>query len=159
MAAPGVAPRLEVGRIDKPHGMRGELVVSLSTNRTERLDPGALLYTVDRALTVESSRPNGHRYLVRFAGVQSREDGDSLRGAVLTADAIDDPNELWVHDLLGAEVVGVDGTTLGVVESVLDNPASDLLLLASGALVPTAFVVEFDGARVLIDPPAGLFDI
>jgi 16S rRNA processing protein RimM len=159
MAAPGAAPRLEVGRIDKPHGLRGELVVSLSTNRTERLEPGSVLHTVDRVLTVESSRPNGHRYLVRFTGVRSREDADSLHGAVLTAEAIDDPDELWVHDLLGAEVVGVDGATLGVVESVLDNPASDLLVLASGALVPTIFVVEFDGSRVLIDPPAGLFDI
>ena len=43
MAAPGAEERLEVGRIHKAHGLAGDLVVSLSTNRQERVDPGAVL--------------------------------------------------------------------------------------------------------------------
>ena len=159
MAAAEAFPRLEVGRINKPHGLKGEIVVSLTTNRTERLDPGAILYAGERKLTVDSSRPNGHRFLVRFAEVAAREDADALRGQVLTADPIDDPDELWVHEVLGADVVAVDGTKLGVVAAVLDNPASDILELDSGALVPTNFVVEFDGASLVVDAPEGLFEL
>jgi 16S rRNA processing protein RimM len=159
MAAPEASSRLEVGRIHKAHGLAGDVVVSLSTNRHERVDSGAVLYAGERCLTVGSSKPHGHRFIVRFAGVNGREGADELRGAVLTADPIADPDELWVHELLGVEVIDVDGVGLGAVTTVLDNPASDILVLESGALVPANFIVEFDGARVVVDPPEGLFDI
>jgi 16S rRNA processing protein RimM len=65
-----------------------------------------------------------------------------------------------VHELVGAEVVDVDGVGHGRIEAVQDNPASDLLVLESGALVPLTFVVGWDerGVRLRIDPPPGLFD-
>jgi 16S rRNA processing protein RimM len=159
MAAPGAEERLEVGRIDKAHGLAGEVVVTLSTNRGERLDPGAILYAGDRRLTVKSVRPNNHRFLVQFSGVSSREAADGFHGAVLSADPIDDPDELWVHELVGSSVIDTTGNEIGMVSSVLDNPASDLLVLESGALIPAHFVVGFDGDVVTVDPPEGLFDI
>jgi hypothetical protein len=45
------------------------------------------------------------------------------------------------------------------VEAVEANPASDLLVLAGGTLVPVAFVVEQSPDRVVIDPPEGLLDL
>jgi 16S rRNA processing protein RimM len=82
-----------------------------------------------------------------------------LQGLTLRAPAIDDPNELWVHELIGAPVVTVDGVQVGIVEAVEANPASDILVLDNGALVPVTFVVQRrEDNTVVIDPPEGLLD-
>jgi 16S rRNA processing protein RimM len=154
----GMTDRLEVGRITKPHGLRGEVVVALTTNREERVAVGSALYVGDRELEVLGSRPHQGKWIVQFAGVEGREAADALHGVTLTAEALDDRDELWVHELIGAEVVETDGTSRGRVESVQANPASDLLVLESGALVPLVFVVENRHGVVVIDPPEGLFD-
>ena len=43
--------------------------------------------------------------------------------------------------------------------AVIANPAADLLELESGALVPVVFIVERTADRIVIDPPAGLFEV
>ncbi len=151
--------RLEVGRITRSHGLKGEVVIALGTNRLERIEPGAVLYAAERTLVVVASKPFQDKWIVSLEGVGSREEADELRGVTLTADPLDDPDELWVHELIGSTVVEVDGTERGVVESVLANPASDVMVLDSGALVPLTFVVDHTPGRVTIDPPAGLFDL
>ena len=151
--------RLVVGRVDRAHGLNGELVVSLTTNRHERVAPRAVLYAGERVLVVERSKPHLGRFIVVFEGVASRRAADELHGAELTADAIEDPEELWVHELVGATVVDQHGITRGVVTEVEANPASDLLVLDSGALVPIRFVTDFvAGERIAVDVPEGLFD-
>jgi len=156
---------LEVGKIDKPHGVRGEVVVSLSTNRDERVAPGSTLSLKDgTVLTIASSRPHQHRWIVRFDEVGTREGADMLHGAVLYAEPLDDPEALWVHELIGAQVVDqADGATIGTVTAVEENPASDLLVLDTGHLVPLRFVTAQDSSsdprRVIVDLPAGLLDL
>ena len=165
--APPVRPAtdlLEVGRVDRPHGIRGEVVVSLVTNRTERLNPGAELQTSDATLVVRRARHFEKRWVVAFEGYEDRDAAEGLRGAILLAAPLEDPDELWVHRLIGAEVVCAAGTARGRVTSVQANPASDLLVLDSGALVPATFVVAVEGgdgepARITVDAPAGLFDL
>jgi len=154
-----VPDELEIGRVDKPHGVRGEVVVSLVTNRVERLAPGTVLSSSRGPLTVVTSREHLGRFIVAFEGVSDRTAADRIRGAVLTAPPVDDDEELWVHDLVGAEVVDQHGVARGRVEAVQANPASDLLVLEGGALVPVRFVTAVDpGVRVDVDVPAGLFD-
>ena len=132
----------------------------LVTDRLERLSPGSVLEADGRTLTVIASRPHQRNHIVSFEGVPDRRAAEALQGTSLRAPAIDDPDELWVHRLIGASVVTVDGAGVGVVESVEANPASDLLVLDTGALVPAAFVVEQrDDTTVVIDPPEGLFDL
>jgi 16S rRNA processing protein RimM len=150
---------LEVGRIGRAHGLRGEVVVSLTTDRLERVAPGAVLVTDAGELEVQASRPHQGRWIVAFAGHDSRDDADRLRGLVLRAEAVDDPAEMWVHDLVGAEVVTADGDIVGRCTGVVANPAADLLELDSGALVPVVFVGDHTPGRVTIDPPEGLFDL
>lgn len=153
---------LLVGRIGKAHGLRGEVVVHLLSSEPEvRLAPGATLGRADGGppLTVVAARPHQGRWLVRFEGVHDRSGADALRGVELHAEAIDDPDALWVHELVGAEVVDIAGTACGTVAAVLANPASDLLELEGGALVPVVFVRGWDDdGRVVIDPPDGLLD-
>ena len=156
-----MTPLLEVGRVVKPHGIRGEVVVDLVSNRPEqRLAEGAVLESERGPLEVVAARPHQGRWIVAFAGVADRNGADALRGVVLSAEALDEDGALWVHELVGAEVVDTGGRRLGAVEAVEANPASDLLVLPGGHLVPLVFVVErrVDGT-VVIDPPPGLFDL
>lgn len=153
-------PLLEVGRIVRPHGLFGEVVVELSTNRMERLAPGAELRTEEAVLRVLRSRPAGSdgRFLTGFEGVADRSVAEELRSAVLYAYPLDDPAELWVHELIGSRVFETDGTCRGRVEAVQANPASDILLLDSGALVPLTFVLSASEGRIEVDVPSGLFE-
>jgi 16S rRNA processing protein RimM len=153
---------LEVGRVGRPHGLRGEVLVRLTTDRNERLAPGSVLHTDAGELVVTASRPHQDRWIVSFDGRDRREAVEGLRGQVLRAEALDDPDELWVHDLVGAEVVTIEaagGERVGTCVAVVANPASDLLELDSGALVPVVFIVDREHGRVTIDPPAGLLDL
>jgi len=156
----GDAAMLEVGRIVRPHGLRGQVVVALLTNRTERLDPGSVLYTEAGPLEVASSKAQGHdRWLVSFAGVDDRNAAEALGQGILRAPPLPEDGTLWVHELVGSEVFELDGTPRGVVTDVQANPASDLLVLEGGALVPLHFVVECRDGRVSIECPPGLFEL
>lgn len=151
---------LEVGRIVRAHGLRGQVVVALLTNRTERLDPGSVLYSEAGPLEVVSSTAQGHdRWLVSFAGVGDRNAAEALGRSVLRATPLPADGTLWVHELVGSEVTEVDGTRRGFVTDVQANPASDLLVLDTGALVPLRFVVECSDGRIRIDAPPGLFEL
>lgn len=155
----GRAALLEVGHVAKAHGLRGEVVVRLESDRIERLAPGSVLHTDRGDLRVRASRPHQDRWIVAFEGVATREQADELRGVTLRAEPLDDPDELWVHRMIGATVVTVAGETVGRCVSVVANPASDLIELDGGALVPVAFVVDHDGDTITVDPPDGLFDL
>lgn len=149
-----------MGRITKAHGLRGEVVVFLSTDRTERVEVGAVLHTDQGELRVTASRPHQDRWIVSFAGITTREDAERVRGLALSAPPIEDPDTLWVHELIGSTVVTPDGVERGVVDSVLDNPASDVMVLDTGAMVPVVFVVgRPSGGVVQVDTPEGLFDL
>jgi 16S rRNA processing protein RimM len=159
VATPPRPAILEVGRIARPHGLRGEVVVALITDRDERLAPGSMLSSDRGDLVVRASRRNHDRWIVAFEGRSTREQADELRGLTLRAEAVDDPDELWVHDVVGAEVVTTDGESVGRCVAVVANPASDLIELDTGALVPVVFVVDHAPGRITVDPPDGLFDL
>jgi 16S rRNA processing protein RimM len=150
---------LEVGRIGRAHGVRGDVLVHLTTDRVERLTAGSRLKAGDRWLTVTAASRANDRWRVHFEGVDDRSAAEALARVVLAAEPIDDPDTLWVHELIGAEVVEVAGTSRGRCVAVIDNPAADLLELESGALVPASFVVSFADGIITIDPPEGLFEL
>lgn len=151
--------RLEVGRIGRAHGLRGEVAVHLTSDRSGRLAPGAELFIEDRSVVVASARPHQQRMLVRFEGIADRTAAEALQGAVLTAESLPtEGDELWVHELVGARVRDLAGADLGVVEAVEANPASDLLVLDGDRLVPLHFVVAHEPGLLTVDVPEGLFD-
>jgi 16S rRNA processing protein RimM len=149
---------LEIGRIGKAHGLKGEVTAVITSDRPERTAPGAVWYLSSGPVTVEAIRPFQQRWIALLAGVRSREAAEALSGEVIHAEAIDDPDALWVHDLVGAEVRTPDGTAWGSVRSVLSNPADDLLELDDGTLIPVGFVTDASGLPdvVVVDPPEGL---
>ena len=160
MRDPDDSDLLEVGRIDRAHGVKGEVIVNLVTDRLERLSSGSRLQTPQGDLTVVKSRPHQHRHLVYFEEIKSREIAENWRGTNLFAEPITDPEDetLWVHDLVGAEVLDQHGVSHGLVVAVVSNPASDLLELENGDLVPLTFVVDIEPQRLIsVKAPEGLF--
>ena len=153
--------RLEVGRVGRAHGLRGEVHVVAITNRSERFAPGSRLFVGGRELEVVLSRQSGSGWVVLFAGVTDRAAAEALRGLTVLGEAIGDApeGELWVHEVIGAEVRDRAGARIGLVEAVQANPAHDLLVLDTGALVPMVFVVDHEPGVVVVDLPDGLLDL
>jgi 16S rRNA processing protein RimM len=153
--------RLEIGRIGKAHGLRGEVVVDAISNRDERFAPGSVLYFSDEAHEIATSRRHQNRWLVRFDGVDDRTAAEALRGIIVTGDALESlpENEVWVHEMIGAAVSDRAGTDLGTVVAVEANPAHDILVTGEGVLIPIVFVVERSDGRVVVDLPEGLLQL
>jgi len=168
--------QLVVGRIGKPHGIRGELTVEVRTDAPEiRFAPGSVLVT-DPArvgpIAVEAVRWHSGRLLLRVVGVHDRTAAEGLRGVVLTADVPDDevpddPEEFFDHQLRGLSVRTADGTVIGVVDDVVHLPSQDLLSVQreAGREVLVPFVAEIvtaidvDAGTVTVELPEGLLDL
>lgn len=155
-----VSDMLEVGRIVRAHGLRGEVLVDLISDRTERLAAGAVLATSRGDLTVEASRAHSGRWIVQFAGIGDRTAAEAWHGVALMAEPIDDPDALFVHTLVGCQVIDADDADRGTVVAMVANPASDLLELDTGALVPLTFVVDGPTEGIVrVETPPGLFEL
>ncbi len=150
---------LEVGRIGRAHGIKGDVFVDLTTDRTERVAIGSRLHAQGRWLVITASSRSADRWRVHFEGIDDRTAAEALTGAVVSAEPIDDPDVLWIHQLFGCAVVEVDGTPRGRCVSVIENPAADLLELDTGALVPVTFVTTVADGVITVDPPEGLFEL
>src|SRR6266705_1742934 len=147
--------QLVVGRVGRPHGIRGEVTVQVRTDDPgRRFAAGSVLATepADRGpLTVLSSRWHSGRLLVSFAGSADRSQAESLTGTLLVVGSAEDPDEFNDHDLIGLQVLTTAGDLVGTVRDVLHH-GQDLLVVqqaagpAPEALVPfvTAIVPEVD---------------
>lgn len=163
-------PGILVGRVGRAHGIKGDVSLDVRTDAPElRFAAGAVLDTVRGPLTVQSSVWHSGRLLVRFAGVADRTGAEDLRGVELRI-----PTEQrgeagtdawWDEDLIGLQVLAPDGAPLGVVADVV-HAMQDLLAITTedGREVLVPFVaaivprVEVARGRLVVDPPAGLFD-
>jgi 16S rRNA processing protein RimM len=169
-------PRLVVGRVLRPHGVRGELAVEVLSDAPDRFSPGAELAAGDpdgpgplRPVTVTAARLHLGRLLLRLEGVEDRDAAGGLRGAWLSIPAEDArplaDDEYWPHQLVGLAVVDRQGRERGRVADVLPGAAHDLLAVALPAggsvLVPAVaalVTVELEAGRVLVDDLPGLLD-
>jgi 16S rRNA processing protein RimM len=164
-----------VGRIARPHGLRGEVIVNPETDFVEdRFAGGATMWARsdqgDEALTIASARIQNGRPVVAFAGFSSIEDVERLAGLELrvpedTLQALGD-GVFYQHQLVGCAVETMAGMRIGEVTRV-DGGAGGSLLTVRGArgevLIPFAqhICVEIDVAarRIRIDPPEGLLEL
>jgi len=135
----------------------------------QRYAPGARLIHEDgRELVVASGRSHRDRFLVRFEGVSDRGTAQDLRGALYVPQSEVrelGTGEYWIHDLVGCRVSDPAGRDIGVVASVITNPAQDLLAVdtAEGErLIPAVrqilVAVDLTERRVTVDPPEGLLE-
>jgi 16S rRNA processing protein RimM len=169
--------QLVVGRITRPHGVRGELVVDVRTDDPElRLAAGTVLATDPAAagpLTVARTRWHSGRLLAQFEGFEDRTGADQLRGVVLLVDSaeledLSDPDEFRDHQLIGLAVKTLAGDHVGEVTDVLHYGQDLLVVTGSGErggaeiMIPfvSAIVPEVDLAagELRVAPPPGLLD-
>ena len=167
--------QLQVARIGKPHGIRGEVTVQVLTDAPgDRFVPGTEL-TVEPAskgpLTVLSARWNKDILLLGFEEVADRNGAEELRGAKLfidteTVDEDDDDEGWYEHELVGLQArVGDD--VVGTVSGLRTLTVQDLLVVegTGGEEILVPFVeaivpeVNVDGGYVLLTPPEGLFEL
>ena len=164
-----------VGRIGRPHGVRGEVTVEVRTDDPDlRFVPGAVLRTdpAERGpITIAGVHWHSGTLLLRLEGVDSREAAEAVRNtelvvAVADLPEIEDPDSFYDHQLVGLSARMPDGTVLGEVTAVR-HEAQDLLVVRRGeggdvlipfvsAIVPT---VDLDGGFVVVDPPEGLLEL
>ena len=167
---------LVVGRVGRPHGVKGELTVEVRTDDPDaRFAPGSVLRTEPSSrgpLTVSSARPRSGGLVVSFDGVEGREAAEALRDTMLVVDSaslppIEDDEEWYDHQLVGLAVVTVSGEAVGELTEVIHSAGSDLLAVRAAdgrehlvpfvrEMVPT---VDVPGGRVVVDPPEGLLDL
>jgi 16S rRNA processing protein RimM len=166
-----------VGRIGRPHGVRGDLVVGVRTDEPDaRFVVGARLDTDPAGvgpLTVAAVRWHSGELIVRFTGITDRTVAGGLTGTWLSVDSqtLDppaDPDEFRDYQLIDLTVRTTDGEVVGVVSDVLHH-GQDLLAIRPAAdptgelLVPfvKAIVTEVDvaGGTLVIDPPPGLLNL
>jgi 16S rRNA processing protein RimM len=167
--------QVTVGRIGRPHGLRGAVVVGVRTDEPElRFATGSRLDTDPASLgplTVAGSRWHSGELLVMFEGIADRDAAAELRGTWLIADSatfapLDDPDSFRDGDLVGLAVRTVDGTPVGTVADVLHS-GQDVMVIKStdGREVMVPFVlplvpeVNVASGYLVIDPPEGLLDL
>ncbi|HKA68983.1 MAG TPA: ribosome maturation factor RimM [Actinomycetes bacterium] len=167
--------QLVVGRISRPHGVRGEVAVQVRTDDAEsRFAAGSVLQTDPAAgpLTVTAARWHQGRLLVSFAEIGDRTAAERFRGIELLVevDSQAEPNHAdgyYDQQLVGLRAVTVAGDEIGPVREVMHLPAQDVLVVAVGAggqtLIPfvSEIVPEVDLAAgvIRVDPPPGLLDL
>jgi 16S rRNA processing protein RimM len=173
-----------VGRIERPHGLRGEVVVKPLTDfGDERFVPGAALTTAragqtpdgETVLRIDEVRWHNDRPLVLFEGVETVGDAEALRGQGLWIAASSrpplEPGVFYETDLVGCRVETVEGpggpaTTIGPVLRVEGAAGAQVLVIGTAqgeVLVPLAAdicrVIDPATKRIAIDPPAGLLEL
>lgn len=134
------------------------MYVHLYSDHPARSAIGARLWASGKWYEIASSKKQSDRWLIEFVGLDDRNVAQSLVNQDLYGEPIQDSSILWVHEMIGSEVVGIDGKKYGVCVSVIDNPAHPIIELETGGLVPVPFVVSHADGHITIDPPQGLFD-
>jgi len=165
-----------VGRIGKPHGLRGEVTIEVRTDEPERrFQVGTVLRSEaprgsafpHATLTVRSAKWHQTTLLLSFEEVADRNAAETARGvllhATIPADATpDDPDEFYAHQLAGLAAYDEQGARLGTVARLIGGGAQDLLVVETEdgreALVPfvKALVPDVDlaaGRLVIADRP------
>jgi 16S rRNA processing protein RimM len=179
-ATPGSTDTVVVGRIGRPHGVRGLVTVEVRTDDPDlRFVPGATLLTDPPGrgpLTVVDKRWHSGTLLLQVAGPDggvfgTREDVDTLRNTRLLVPVADlpeltDPDSYYDHELVGLSARLPDGTPLGEVTAVRHEGAELLVVRRTDggevlvpfvrAIVPT---VDVAAGHLVVDPPEGLLEL
>lgn len=163
---------LEIGKITSPHGVKGEVKLEIYADSPEALKKVKTVYfdkNGEKPIEVESARPHKDRLLIKLKGVNSMDDGNTLRGKVLYAhrdSIIKDKNSIFIEDLKGVEVTDIDsGVSYGRITDIIATGANDVYVIKDGEkerLIPAIkdVVIETDieAGIMKIRPLRGLFD-
>lgn len=142
---PASAPEfLVLGRILRPHGVRGELRMQILTDYPDRISELDTVYVgrdpYDRAsatgVSIVATRRHREQLLIRLEGVATRDDAETYRGQLLMV-ALDDAipledGEYYIFQVIGAEVITTEGENLGTIREILETGANDVFVVQGG---------------------------
>ena len=159
-------PRIEIGKVSKAHGIRGEVVLVTHDPESDLLEDVETIWVGGVARRVASARGTPRGWLVQFEGISTRNDAELLRGQLVEVDrdalALAD-DDVLLSDLVGCKVAKLDGTPWGTIHEVTNGAMQDLLVIHDGELerllpLVDEFVKHIDVAAgvVTVDPPEGL---
>jgi 16S rRNA processing protein RimM len=126
---------LAVGQIVGAHGLYGELKVEAYSDFPDRFAPGATLFLGEELekVQVASVRPHKTNLLVRLDEIDDRNDAEDIRGLWLYVPEAEagelDEGEYWIHDIIGLQVVTVDGAQIGKITDVMVTGANDVYVV------------------------------
>ena len=127
--------RIVIGRVGAAHGVRGDLRIIPLTDYPERFATLREVMVGDELLHVESTRPQGKNFLVRFREYAVREEAQKLTGRLLTVTRAEaaplDEGEYYVFDIVGLTVYDEEERVLGTVEDVLRTGSNDVYVVRS----------------------------
>ena len=167
---------VELGRVQKPHGLRGELCIEPYADSPFIFEGLARVYLQlpgkkPKPCVLESWRPHQGRALITVDRCQGRDQAEAWRGADVLARERDlpplDENEVRPEDLIGLPVMHVDGSRIGELEDIRDVAGQELWFIRDDAgneiLLPAVdeFVLDIDleAGVILVDPPEGLLEL
>ena len=167
--------RVTVGRVLRPHGVRGEMVVAVLSDVPGRFAPGNKLLMareeggLAEPVVVESERPHKGGAVIRLAGVEDRDRVEELRGRWLEVERSEvpaaPPGTYYHFELLGGRCFD-GGRELGEVVDLAEDGGGLLLIVADGERrVPVPFVAGFlreidvAAGRIELDLPPGLIEV
>ena len=171
---PPLPDRVLVGRIRRPHGVRGELLVDVVSDVPGRLAPGRELWLVTsdgagRKVTVAANRPHSRGALLLFEGYDDRDAAELLRGAVLETERHTvtpaPAGSYYYFELAGCRCRDTNHGDLGQVCEVIEDGGGLLLEVRAGErLLLVPFVEEYVAAvdlaerRIDLQLPNGLLE-
>jgi 16S rRNA processing protein RimM len=137
--AAGGPALLAVGKIRRPHGVTGDVLVDIYTNFPERLQPKAVVYAGEAhiPLTIRRQRNHNDGILLAFDEFTTPEQVGRFRNQILyiaEADAMELPEgEFYYYELLGLSVVDDAGESLGKVTEIMETGANDVYVVTNEA--------------------------
>ena len=151
---------LVIGKLRRPHGVRGEIPLELYSELLELLDPEQTVYVGDhhQPLTVEASRWKQDLLLLKFHTLDDRTAVESLTNSLVFVKSSQLPpleeGELYYHQLIGLDVYDEEGENLGVLTEILQTGANDVYLVTNEAGEET-LIPDTEEAILEIDMDAG----
>ena len=164
-----------IAKIAKPRGLRGEVVADILTDFPERFDGLKDVIAVSANgtrtdLKIEDAWFQKGRVVLRFAGITSVEDAQTLRDLEIcipeSAVAELDEGEFFDWQLEGCEAVTTEGEVIGRVRELMRTGGTELLVIDAPdgreMLIPFAesicTEVDIESKRITVDPPEGLLE-
>lgn len=167
--------RVALGRVTKPHGLKGEVVVAGTPLSPEVLEGLGALEGRDakggvRPLMIVAARPFMQNVLVRFEGVEDVDAARELAGLDLEIDPArlprPDKGEVYIYELIGLTVATEQGESLGTVKDVMRTGAAPILVVRGEGrerLLPMSpevlLEVDVPGGRVVVRLLPGMEDL
>lgn len=168
---------MKLGKILRPHGIRGELRLQVMTAYPERIPYLETIYLAPerrphqrKAYTLVKARFHRDLVLLTLEGIESRTDADTLRGQVVSVPFDEgaplEAGEFYVYQMIGMDVYTLAGEWLGQIERIFETGANDVFIVKGGSrgevLIPdiedVVKSISLENKRVDIDPIPGLLD-